>query len=1245
MNIEQNKKGNSEQFNDRIALVAQRDPLFIDPILNDAYDDELVAVPETPIEFGHRGPGRLSVLVGQENDTETTLPAWTLAAQLLKDGLIIETITQVIPATPSGHWIMTALGFTQANILLADSVVLSGTLESPADTSALKLSLVEHAPAANNDDSALAKQAAGHIIIAAGNAADGDIITLPDGVNTPVLEFDVGVKATGSARLTGDAGAEMATNDIVSASESGLRFKASETKAIPEGTVPVVVDADTNVLAAVGHGLANTTKGRLSAEEVAAVKATGSVRVTAAGATVIAAGSVFSDGANQFKTDAEATVPDGPVSVVADPDTEKFAAVGHGLADDTVGQFTAEEVAAVAATGSARLTGAGGSVIAIDDKVLAGAVEFKATEEVTVPLEILPVVADSDTEKFTAAAHGMADDSVGQFTADYVNAATGEVVLTGASESEILEDDEVSASGDTPIVFKATEGKAFPADGIAVTADNTTNKFRHDGHVYAIGSKGQFTGVTLPSGIAASTDYYIVWTDGDYFQVSLTEGGPVDTFSTDGDTVVFTASVRKMVVAVEAVLAGPSGNVDAGAIDTLSAGLSGEGFTAVTNPEAFTDADDEMDLPNGILPDTDYHIVNRGVNDFQVSLTEGGDAVEFSTNGTGVVFTASAVKVDVAIAAVVAGAAGNVDAEAITTLSAEVIAKGFTAVINPAATENGADAYQLLPTGILPDTDYYMVSRAADEFKVSLTEGGDAVEFSTAGTTVVFTPTVRKVDVAITAVVAGAAGNVDAETIDTIPTPIAGVTAVINPAATENGADAYQLLPTGITPTTDVYIRDRATDSFKLALTEGGTAIDFSDTGTNVVFNPITRKIDVAVIAEEYGDAYNLDAAAIDTLSDDLTTEGFTAVTNPSATSGGVDAGGAVTPGRTPVAIGSSNLVTIQNLHAAIEALEESGDLNMLGIDLGTGRLNLLNTIPGAAGNQPITKTGDNITVSGMTGGAEAVDVRGIYDAIKDIEINIDELNVDVDALGEKTDPPVSGDAEEDSTARGLVALGKRTVNRLISIGSALLGIKTGTDKIPAQGQALAAASTPVVLPALMVTDLKAVTEASAADIKTAVEASQVIDAAEHNGVAGSKNVGVTNPPWTRVSGPTSMGAAVSFVTTTWTDLGAEIAVTGYNKIRFYLTVDINDTTGAAFRIMLKDVSAAADEYVYKFFTVAAGVVTCDDASWTLGDADGYVEIDISDIGNTVAYVQAQIYCGAQGAAPGNVTGKYMLAY
>lgn len=144
---------------------------------------------------------------------------------------------------------------------------------------------------------------------------------------------------------------------------------------------------------------------------------------------------------------------------------------------------------------------------------------------------------------------------------------------------------------------------------------------------------------------------------------------------------------------------------------------------------------------------------------------------------------------------------------------------------------------------------------------------------------------------------------------------------------------------------------------------------------------------------------------------------------------------------------------------------------------------------------------------------------------------------------------------------------------------------------------------------------------------------------------ANSHSTTEASPLDQKYSGPTSLGAAVAFVTTTWTDLGPEIDVRGRNKIRFFNTVDINNTTGALFRVLLKETSAAAEEYIYKFGTVAAGSVTLDNGAWILGDADGYIEVSVPDLGNTVAYVQCQIYCGAQGATPGTVVTKYIMAY
>jgi hypothetical protein len=686
--------------------------------------------------------------------------------------------------------------------------------------------------------------------------------------------YDPGEKATGSVRLTGAAAAVIAVDDIVSG--GALNFKATEEVTVPSGSVPVVIDADTDVLAAAAHGFANGTVGRMTAQIVAAVKATTTLLVTGVGETLVEIGDLFYNGAIEYEATETVTIPTGPLAIVPDPDTEKMGAVAHGYANGTKGKISGAVVPAVDATGIAVVTGTGAAEIAQGSKFASGAIEFETDAIATIPAGTLSVIADPNVDNFTAAGHGYANGTKGRFTAPYTDKATGVVVLTGAAEAVAEVNDEVSAGA---IVFKVTTETAVPADGLAVVAVPADDKFTAAAHGYAVGTKGQFTGVALPSGIAASTDYYIVEKTANDFKVSLTEGGEVDTFSDAGDTVVFTASVRKIEVPVEAAVAGLSGNVLAGTITTQAI----TDFTDCTNPADTSGGTAAMDIPAELDESTDYYIVARSADAFQVSLSEDGAAVEFSTAGTDVIFEPSVRKISIAITAVVGGTAGNVLAHTITTIPTPIA--GVSAVDNPNLCADGADAYQDIPTGLDTTTDYYIVARAANDFKIALTDGGDPIDFTGTGASVVFTPSVRKVNVAAQAVVGGVSGNCLAHEIDEFDETIVGVTAVDNVAALTDGVDEYQLLPTGITLTTDLYMRDRAADSFKLALTSTGAAIDFADTGTDVVFVPTVRKVDCAVEAEEVGVAYNLDPNTVTTEA--LT--GFSAVTNPAATTGGED--------------------------------------------------------------------------------------------------------------------------------------------------------------------------------------------------------------------------------------------------------------------------------------------------------------------------------------------------------------------
>jgi len=196
-----------------------------------------------------------------------------------------------------------------------------------------------------------------------------------------------------------------------------------------------------------------------------------------------------------------------------------------------------------------------------------------------------------------------------------------------------------------------------------------------------------------------------------------------------------------------------------------------------------------------------------------------------------------------------------------------------------------------------------------------------------------------------------------------------------------------------------------------------------------------------------------------------------------------------VSGSNTPVQIGEDAEETRDNLLDAIQALDTgimagraaSNVCPIVAAASSTDAITLEYYDVGTKGNITITKDDDNVTVVGLTGGADGgtvpVSVTGIVFG-GDIELGAVELK---DAA---TDSRASIEAANTArtTATKVVA-----VQSIDAAGAVLKtsAIETSVGKIPSQGQALAAASTPVVLPAAQETALKAVTEASAATIKT----------------------------------------------------------------------------------------------------------------------------------------------------------------
>ena len=120
-----------------------------------------------------------------------------------------------------------------------------------------------------------------------------------------------------------------------------------------------------------------------------------------------------------------------------------------------------------------------------------------------------------------------------------------------------------------------------------------------------------------------------------------------------------------------------------------------------------------------------------------------------------------------------------------------------------------------LPEGITAGVSYYVIEADTDTFQVSLEAGGDAVDVSTAGTDVVaHLKQIVSINDATEVITSAAHGLIDDETV----------------------RFSGSVLPTGIADDVDYYVISATTDTFQISLTEGGSAILFTDQGTSVSF-------------------------------------------------------------------------------------------------------------------------------------------------------------------------------------------------------------------------------------------------------------------------------------------------------------------------------------------------------------------------------------------------------------------------
>lgn len=96
---------------------------------------------------------------------------------------------------------------------------------------------------------------------------------------------------------------------------------------------------------------------------------------------------------------------------------------------------------------------------------------------------------------------------------------------------------------------------------------------------------------------------------------------------------------------------------------------------------------------------------------------------------------------------------------------------------------------------------------------------------------------------------------------------------------------------------------------------------------------------------------------------------------------GGLEPGDAVTPGNVGVVAAVAGNASAANLLAAINA-QVGLDITATHTDPPSATIALANDTPGAAGNVAITKSGAPVTVTGMAGGLDAVDLYTLAEAL-----------------------------------------------------------------------------------------------------------------------------------------------------------------------------------------------------------------------------------------------------------------------
>jgi len=189
-------------------------------------------------------------------------------------------------------------------------------------------------------------------------------------------------------------------------------------------------------------------------------------------------------------------------------------------------------------------------------------------------------------------------------------------------------------------------GKSNPYSGLTTVQEGTLAVTRND----ALGSKGRFADVnpgtgtftdtlggqslpngtpvtfplfattTLPGGVKADTQYYVVGSSGNSFQIATSPGGTPITLTTAGSNVQFVPKIDSIRSTTLSVDTGTfTGYAPNGSMVTIGTKFISSGTVV---------------LPTGLLTNTPYYVVNSDNGTFQISNTPGGAPLPFTGTST-----------------------------------------------------------------------------------------------------------------------------------------------------------------------------------------------------------------------------------------------------------------------------------------------------------------------------------------------------------------------------------------------------------------------------------------------------------------------------------------------------------------------------------------------------------------------------------------------------------------------------------